>query len=387
MDSVLKRCTSTKARDRTAFEIAIVCALEIESNAVEASFDEFYDDIDYGKSPGDFNAYTLGRIDHHNVVLAYLPQMGKSASAAVTSHLQSSFPNIRLGLVVGVCGGVPRPPTQSIEIFLGDVVISTGLVQHDFGRQYAHGTIRKDTLMDDLGRPNNEIRAYLRKIQGWRGKQQLAGDIAANLTSLSAKEGFDHCGDPGPETDHLYESDYPHKHQDQKFCSGHGVCSTDEGTTCENAYYASCAELGCQESRLVPRQYNKHGGSSLPSQTQRSTVSDAQPNVHFGLVASGDLVIKSGVHRDHIARKEGIIAFEMEGAGVWDQFPTVIIKGVCDYADSHKSKSWQPFSALVAAACAKAFLQHWTSANGPVVCAPQQSTGESCLFSRNLPGT
>jgi nucleoside phosphorylase len=55
---------------------------------------------------------------------------------------------------------------------------------------------------------------------------------------------------------------------------------------------------------------------------------------------STDLVMKSGYHRDAIAAKERVIAFEMEGAGVWDNFPTVVIKGVCDYGDSHKKEKW-----------------------------------------------
>jgi nucleoside phosphorylase len=76
-------------------------------------------------------------------------------------------------------------------------------------------------------------------------------------------------------------------------------------------------------------------------------------------MASGDAVMKSGEDRDRIAVAEGIIAFEMEGAGVWDSFPCSIIKGACDYADSHRSKVWQRYAAATAAACAKALLNFW----------------------------
>jgi nucleoside phosphorylase len=51
----------------------------------------------------------------------------------------------------------------------------------------------------------------------------------------------------------------------------------------------------------------------------------------------------------------------MEGAGVWDNFPCIVIKGVCDYADSHKNKKWQGYAAATAAACMKAFLKEWIS--------------------------
>ena len=55
----------------------------------------------------------------------------------------------------------------------------------------------------------------------------------------------------------------------------------------------------------------------------------------------------------------------MEGAGVWDNFPTIVIKGVCDYADSHKNKKWQRYAAATAAACMKAILKGWRAADKP----------------------
>jgi nucleoside phosphorylase len=71
--------------------------------------------------------------------------------------------------------------------------------------------------------------------------------------------------------------------------------------------------------------------------------------------------MKSGQHRDRIATQHNLIAFEMEGSGVWDYFPCLIIKGVCDYADSHKSQHWQSYAACTAAACMRAFLEEWES--------------------------
>jgi nucleoside phosphorylase len=69
--------------------------------------------------------------------------------------------------------------------------------------------------------------------------------------------------------------------------------------------------------------------------------------------------MKSGEDRDEIAAREKVIGFEMEGAGVWDNFPCIVVKGVCDYADSHKNKKWQRYAAATAAACTKAFLKDW----------------------------
>ena len=71
--------------------------------------------------------------------------------------------------------------------------------------------------------------------------------------------------------------------------------------------------------------------------------------------------MKSAEHRDMLARDQNIIAFEMEGHGVWDKCPSIIIKAVCDYADSHKSKEWQEYAAVMAAVSTKAVLEEWGS--------------------------
>jgi hypothetical protein len=70
--------------------------------------------------------------------------------------------------------------------------------------------------------------------------------------------------------------------------------------------------------------------------------------------------MKSDSHRDEIAKEENIIAFEMEGAGVWENLPSMLVKAVCDYADDHKNKEWQGYAAAAAAACMKSFLREWT---------------------------
>ena len=147
---------------RDGFEIAIICALRSEAEAVEALFDEYWDEDGdrYGKIPGDTNVYITGLIDRHNVVLAHMPGMGKGSAASVAARLQCSFRRIKLALVVGICGGVPIG-TDGEEILPGDVIISTGIVQYDFGRQLPDRFTRKDNLGDIPGRPNTKIRAFL----------------------------------------------------------------------------------------------------------------------------------------------------------------------------------------------------------------------------------
>jgi nucleoside phosphorylase len=85
----------------------------------------------------DYNVYILGRIGKHNVVIAALPdrEYGTSSTAAVARDMLSSFPNVRIVLIVGIGGGVP---SKTHDIRLGDVVISSssggnsGVYQYDF---------------------------------------------------------------------------------------------------------------------------------------------------------------------------------------------------------------------------------------------------------------
>jgi nucleoside phosphorylase len=225
--------------------------------------------------------------------------------------------------VVGICGIVPGDGSD--ERVLGDIVISDGVVQYDFGRYIDGQFKRKNTLQERLGRPPSEIRSVLAKFRGIRGLTRLAKRTASHLSDLRATPEL-RATYPGKAHDKLFEPDYKHVDKDK-----------------------TCDELGCCGT-LVPRK------RLLPE------LDEPTPTIHFGLIASGSIVMKSGMDRDRIARKENVIAFEMEGAGAWDSFPCVVIKGACDYADSHKNEVWQRYAAAAAAACMKGFLQEWVLA-------------------------
>ncbi|EFY91572.1 kinesin, putative [Metarhizium acridum CQMa 102] len=339
-------CQASRPTSRRGFEIAIICALTLEADAVDALFDMYWDDDGppFDKAPGDPNAYSMGAIGRHNVVLAHMPSMEKANAAMVASYCRMSFPSVKLILLVGVCGVVPFGPNND-EIVLGDVVVSDGIIQYDFGRRLPDQFKRKDTLLDSLGRPSLEIRGLLAKLKGLRGRKKLGTAMAKYLGELQ-REPLLAAQYPGIIHDRLFEAAYRHV-----------------------GGQATCEQLGCD-------------GNLTPRQRLHASRGDLEPAVHFGLIASGDSVIKSGQERDAIAAKEGVIAFEMEGAGVWDSSPCVVIKGACDYADSHKNKLWQHYAAATAAACIKALLSYWVSSTPDVtdiVPMPQSEDDETSL--------
>jgi hypothetical protein len=53
----------------------------------------------------------------------------------------------------------------------------------------------------------------------------------------------------------------------------------------------------------------------------------------------------------------------MEAAGVMDEYPCVVVRGICDYANSHKNKGWQNYAAATAAAYAKGLLYNVPAVN------------------------
>lgn len=316
---------------RDNFEIAILCAIQPEVEAVRQLFDHDWEDDGqpYDKAPGDPNAYSTGLVGRHNVVLAHLPNIGKVAAAAVASNCRKSFPNVKLALIVGICGAVPSLPDGKTEIFLGDVVFSTGVIQYDLGRQFPTHFERKDTLEDSLGRPTTELRALLQKLRSLQDRKKLQSKLVGHLTELQ-KETEIQAEYPGCAKDRLFKPTYCHK-IDWQTCE---ECKCDEDFI-----------LRCRIDQTVP-----------------------QPAIHFGVIASGDKVMMSGKERDEHACRDTVVGFEMESAGVWDTFPCVVIKGASDYADSHKTKEWQRYASATAAACAKAFLEYWS---------PSASTGKS----------
>ncbi|KAJ5005758.1 5'-methylthioadenosine/S-adenosylhomocysteine nucleosidase [Colletotrichum sp. SAR 10_66] len=121
---------------RKDFHVAIICAVDCEYDAVIFAFDEIWDGLEFqlGNAPGDHNKYKVGRIANRNAVLLLLTGMGKANAASGAASLRSSYTEIKLAIVTGICGGVPGVGTDK-ELLLGDVVISKCIVQYDLGRR------------------------------------------------------------------------------------------------------------------------------------------------------------------------------------------------------------------------------------------------------------
>ncbi|KAL4751787.1 hypothetical protein BDW72DRAFT_87476 [Aspergillus terricola var. indicus] len=370
---------------RDEFEIAVFTVLKAERDAIEAALDEEYecDGFAYSRAPSDINTYTVGRLGYHHVVLVYLPSMGSIGSAAAAATIKTTFPGIKLALVVGVCGVNPYLADDGGgEVILGDVLISTAVVKINSGRQYPDRLVVRTEIEDMLGRAPTMIRGFLNKLQGVRAhgrlKDKTTRYVNAIVKGLGGRGAY-----PGADQDKLFSSRYRHKHQDPKKCSICARCTEPSHGVCDGVRVSSCGNLGCDDGHLVRRRRLEDAkrlqlvGSSSGGAAR--TGDPLQPCVWFGRFACSEFVLSNEVHRDQLARDEKVVAFETEGAGIWEHLPTIIIKGAWNYADSHNDGSWQQYAAITAAACTKAVVEEWrTSQPHLALQNPATSTCQKC---------
>jgi nucleoside phosphorylase len=297
------------------YTVAWICALPKEMAAAEAMLDERQPALP--TIPGDDNTYVAGRVGFHNVIIACLPAgvYGTTSAANVASQMRLTFKGIRFGLMVGIAGGVP---SADHDIRLGDVVVGKptrdfgGVIQYDYGKAVGGGHLERTGV---LNKPPTMLLTAVTALQSAHIANKsripdLIADLAERHPQMREKFTYD-----SRREDLLFEAQYDH---------------IDRATTCD----------GCDRHRLVTRAPRDRNG----------------PIIHYGLIASGNQVMKDGRTRDQLAGELGILCFEMEAAGLVDTFPCLVIRGICDYADSHKNKQWQEYAAATAAGYAKELL-------------------------------
>jgi nucleoside phosphorylase len=302
------------------YTVGWICAIVTEYVAAQTFLDK-----EHGQperlSPNDHNDYTLGEIGGHKVVIAVLPdgEYGISSAASVARDMLHSFPNIRIGLMVGIGGGAP---SRKHDIRLGDIVVSAsrdgkgGVLQYDFGK-LVQG--QKFYLTGYLNQPPIILRTAVSGLRAqYKRKGHKLEDAISTVLEKNKRIRLEYKR-PNPDTDRLYQSQVVHP------LDGEAICTET-----------------CDKTKVVSRH-------------DRSTDEDS-PTVHYGVIASANQAMKDASIRDKLATENVILCFEMEAAGLINHFPCIVIRGICDYSDSHKNKEWQGYAAMTAAAYTKDLL-------------------------------
>lgn len=299
---------------RDDYAVGWVCALPIEAAAAKAILDHVYENPSQDRIPGDKNNYLLGSLHGHNVVVAY-PNPALSAltsRADVVTQLHASYKSLRFHLMVGIAGGVPNTKE---DIRLGDVVVSRstagrpGIIRFDAnGERTEDQSVRGraldqpiSLLLTAVGKA--ETAAIFEESKMRRYMSEMVQKSAATFAY------------PGPEQDVLFESSYDH-------------ATIELGED-------SCSH--CDQGKIQSRQ---------PREVQ-------DPVVHHGVIASSRHLMRHGVTRDKFANNHGILCFDTEVPELRDAVHYLIIRGICDYADSHRSEIWHAYAAAASAAYAK----------------------------------
>lgn len=175
-----------------------------------------------------------------------------------------------------------------------------------------------------LARPPEVLLKALASMQAYHERQDAkVGELLKKMLRANPKMGKKTKQSPGyvhqgAENDCLFQTSYQHA----------------QGRDCS----------GCDTGGMIIR--DERGSTA--------------PEIHYGIIASGNTLVKDAVERDRIAADigEDCICLEMEAAGLMNHFPCLVIRGICDYADSHKNDKWQRYAAATAAACGREFLDY-----------------------------
>ncbi|RKK24130.1 hypothetical protein BFJ66_g15940 [Fusarium oxysporum f. sp. cepae] len=316
----------TRLKSPNLYTIGWIAALPIERAAATALLHDRHDAPEgFDQHRSDANSYTWGRIGEHNIVIASLPAgvYGTTSAATTASNLVHSLPHIRIGLLVGIGGGIARPD-EGKDIRLGDIVISQpdsttgGVVQYDLGKAKANGGWERKGSLD---KPPPVLLHALASLQA---EHELAPSKVPGLLQAMLK------ANPGmtrPKTDFTYQ--------------------------------------GAANDRLFDSKNHHVGGSNCDKcdsawEVERDQRESTEPEIHYGIIASGSKLIKDAATRDSLLEDTGrqCLCVEMEAAGLMDRFPCLVIRGICDYADSHKNDRWQRYAAATAAAFAVELLEY-----------------------------
>ncbi|KAF3169520.1 hypothetical protein TWF751_007112 [Orbilia oligospora] len=306
-----------------AYTIGWTAILKAELEASRLLLDEEHELLPPGEKDG--NNYILGRMGLHNIVIAFPGPHADASAAELMENMLQTFRNIRFGLLVGVGGAAPGLPNLEDprkDIRLGDVVVSDpngahgGLLQYDLDDWRANGEFHiKSTLNKPPGLLVKSVR-LLRSDQSFgRGEMGRYIQRAIAIKKAIGQSLIDDCQYPGQDQDRLFEAGYQH-------------VGGDDCSKCN--------------AKMVERRL------------QRDT---KEPEVHYKLIASAKKDLRRAEVRDKLHDVWDVACFESEATGFRDDFPCLVIRGICNYSDDHKNEGWQSYAAVVGAAYTKDLLR------------------------------
>ncbi|KAI1101324.1 Pfs domain protein [Jackrogersella minutella] len=292
---------SERAHTCEDYTIGWICTQAKEQTAAIMMLDDIHDNV--YKQSHDPNTYNIGSVGQHNVVIACLPfDRSGSTVATIAVWMTTTFPAIRLCLLVGLGSGIP------LKVRLCDVVVGvphdgfSGVVECQRGETEG---FRKTA---EMGRPPSILLSALTKLQ--------------SIHELH--------GSKIPE--------YLAKVKENKRLASKYIVSD----ALQDPFFAN--------------------GTATPDVHDQSTKSEPrETEIHYGLIANTSIQVRDETTRKEFNSSLGshhLLCIYTEALGLMTNFPCIVIRGICNYADEHhdKYKGWQEPAAAVSAAFAKEVL-------------------------------
>lgn len=285
--------------------IGIMTALPEEGAAVRAL-------VTHGETveiPEDPNTYHVGYMASrdgtrpHRVAVVTLAQDNTRNAAATCTDLLRTFHSVRCVLVVGVAGGIPAPQQPEKHVRRGDIVVAEGIVDYGHIRQVdGRETVRRpvEGICIDFQRAVAELRQ--RELEPGARSLERELNTPRRFAALYAR--------PPADTDRL-------------IIGGQIVAHPD---------------------RALTGHHPDH------------------PKIHYGMIGSGDVLLRDERRRDELAAEHGILAVEMEGSGVAASarlrgVQWFMVRGISDYCENNgKDDVWHRYAAMMAATYTRMLL-------------------------------
>lgn len=291
-----------KMDDYSDVKIGIITALPKECAAMKMMLHNvtecFFDDRGAG------HRFFVGKLKSanekaHKVVLAQCG-MGNNSAAIRATNMLNHFHSIDSIIMTGIAGGIPSYQSDDKQVRLGDIVISNGIIQYDFVKEMPEKTETRSSQAKPSARLLESVdilKTYeYEHVYPW---QQYIDEYSTNPF----------FNKPSSDTDILFDL---------------------EDRQCKHPFDITRTEY---------------------------------PKVYIGAIASANTLLKNPKRRDALKEMYGVLAVEMEASGIADatwnhQVGYLVVRGVCDYCDTHKNDLWQEYAALVAAAYTRSLIEN-----------------------------
>lgn len=286
--------------------IGIITALPKECAAMKAMMKDveecFFDDKGAG------HMFFVGKIasangKYHRIALAQCG-MGNNHAAIRATNMLNHFKFIDSIIMTGIAGGIPAYKKDEIPVRLGDIVVSKGITQYDFTKE----TPNEVECRSSASKPSAQLLEAVDVMRTYEFDNSYPWHEYIDVVS-SEKRVF---AKPSADTDVLYDLD-------------DNVCDHIEDASRTN-----------------------------------------YPKVFMGNIASANNLLKNARKRNELKKTYGVLAVEMEASGIADatwnhSVGYLVIRGICDYCDTHKNDVWQEYAALVSAAYTRAVIERLPS--------------------------